>query len=93
MVHHLVFAIYHHTFVFFVVAFVAVAPALRLDAVSSWTSFALLTIPVYILLGLQRFYDESWVKTVFKFVFVSMTYFFVGALTALGVLVVSLLSI
>ena len=50
-VHHLVFAIYHHSFVFFVVAFVALAPALRLDTVSDWTSFALFTIPLYLLLG------------------------------------------
>jgi hypothetical protein len=93
LVHHLVFAIYHHTFVFFVVAFVAVAPALRLEGVSSWASFALLTIPVYLLLGMKRFYDERWMRTVAKFVFVSVAYAFVGAVTGIAVLTVSLLGV
>ena len=92
-VHHLVFALYHHAFVFFVVAFVALAPAIRLDAVSDWTSFAILTIPLYLLLGMKRFYDDSWVRTLAKFVFVSGTYFVMGLMTVLGVLVVTLMSI
>ena len=92
-VHHLVFAIYHHSFVFFVVAFVALAPALGLDTVSDWTSLALFTIPVYLLLGMKRFYDESWVKTLAKFVLVSGTYFLLGTMTVLGALFVTLLSV
>ena len=50
-VHHVVFSVYFHSFVFFVVAFVALPDAVGLSAVSDWLGIALLSIPLYLLLG------------------------------------------
>ena len=92
-IHHLVFAVYLHSFVFLVVAFASFPDAVGLSGVSEWMGIAVFTIPPYLLLGMKRFYDEPWMKTLAKFVFVSVTYSFVGAGTLLAILVVSLLTI
>lgn len=91
-VHHLVFAVYLHSFVFVMVAFVSLPDAVGLGGIGEWLAIALLTIPLYLLLGMKRFYEEPWGKTVAKFFFVSVTYGFVGAGTWMAVLVVSLLT-
>ena len=52
---------------------------------------ALLGIPLYLLLAMKRFYEDRWLKTLVKFVFVWVTYSFTLAMTGLAVLVVSLL--
>ncbi len=92
-VHHLVFALYLHSFAFFVVAFVALPGAVGLGGLTNWLAIVLLVIPPYLLLGMKRFYDERWMRTVAKFVFVSVAYAFVGAVTGIAVLTVSLLGI
>jgi hypothetical protein len=90
-VQHLVFSVYVHSFVFLVVALVALPDALHLGGLSQWLSIALLGIPLYLLLAMKRFYEDRWLKTLVKFVFVWVTYSFTLAMTGLAVLVVSLL--
>lgn len=91
-VHHVVFSVYLHSFVFFVVAFATLPDALGLSGVGEWLGIVVFSIPLYLLLAMKRFYDESWVKTLAKFVFVSVTYQIVGIGTLITLLVVSLLS-
>jgi hypothetical protein len=94
-VQHLVFSVYVHSFVFLVVALVALPDALpdalHLGGLSQWLPIALLGIPLYLLLAMKRFYEDRWLKTLVKFVFVWVTYSFTLAMTGLAVLVVSLL--
>ena len=92
-VHHIVFSVYHHSFVFFVVAFVALPQAMRLPEAFDSLGFAVLSIPVYLFLGMRRFYEESWLKTFAKFVFVSVTYGIVGVTMLLATFFVVLLTI
>ena len=92
-VHHLVFSVYLHAFVFLVISLAALPNTVGANEVSNYTGFALLGLPPYLLLGMKRFYDESWVKTVAKFVFVSITYAAVGAATGLALLIGSVLTL
>ena len=92
-VHHLVFSVYLHSFVFLVVALVNFPAAVRLSGLTEWMSLAVLGIPLYLLLGMKRFYGDGWVKTLAKFTFVCIAYAFVLSATMLGVFVISLLAI
>ncbi len=92
-VQHLVFSVYLHSFVFLVVALVSLPDALRMSGLSQWMSIALLGIPLYLLLAMKRFYEDGWLKTLAKFVFVWVTYSFTLALTGLAVLVISFLNV
>ena len=91
-VHHIVFAVYLHSFVFFVVSFAGLPEALRLPPMFDLLGIVVLSIPLYLLLGMKRFYDESWVRTFAKFVFVSVTYGIVGVTALIATLVVALLT-
>ncbi|MCH7564446.1 MAG: DUF3667 domain-containing protein [Gemmatimonadetes bacterium] len=92
-VHHVVFSVYFHAFVFFVVSFAALPNAMGLSGLSDFTAIALIGVPPHLLLGMKRFYGESWVKTLAKLVFVSIAYAAVGAVTGLALLIVSVLMI
>ena len=91
-VHHLVFAVYLHSFAFLVVALVAVPDAVGLTEPGRFMAIALLGIPPYALLAMKRFYGESWWKTVAKFSFVSLAYSLLGIATAGAVLLLTVLS-
>ncbi len=91
-VQHLVFAVYFHSFVFLLVSVVLFPDALGLDGLGEWFAIALLATPVYLVLAMKRFYAEPWGRTLAKFVFVSVTYTFLGAATWIAVLVASLLT-
>ena len=91
-VHHVVFSLYFHSFVFLVSAVVALPDALGLTAVSAWTDAILLVVPVHLLLAMKRFYDQSWVVTSLKWGLASLLYGLLGALTLTGILVLGILT-
>ena len=91
-VHHLVFAMYLHSFTFLIVAFVAVPDTMGLTTLGKWISVLLLWIPVYFFLGMRRFYREGWLKTAAKFTGISAIYGLLSMATWIAILVLSLLS-
>lgn len=84
-VHHLVFAIYFHAWFFLLVAITMVPDALGFPAASAVLSIALLWSPVYLLLGMRRFYDQSWIRTLVKMFVLSNVYVLLASVTMLGV--------
>jgi hypothetical protein len=91
-IHHLVFSVYFHSFVFIVVAIVAAPAAVGLEAVSDIAGIALFGVPVHLFLGMRRFYGETRLRTLLKFVGVWVAYTALGIATILGLIVVSLLT-
>lgn len=91
-VHHAIFAIYFHAFVFLLTAAVALPNTLGLPRVSMVTDFVLLLVPFHLVFAMKRFYRESWPRTIFKWVWVSTLYMILGSATLLGILVLSILT-
>ncbi len=92
-VHHLVFSIYFHSFMFLIVALVILPGTVaRLPAVAQLWALLLLAVPIHLLLGMKRFYEESWLKIMFKFIGVSSAYLLLVTVTAIGVMLVVVLS-
>jgi hypothetical protein len=92
-VQHLVFTVYYYSFVFLVVAFMLLPDAVGLGWITGWLQISLLAVPPYLLLGMKRFYAESWLKTVAKFVFVSAAYGFMSGVVMVAVLLLSLMAV
>ena len=92
-VQHLVFTVYYYSFVFLVVAFMLLPDAVGLGWITGWLQVSLLAVPPYLLLGMKRFYAESWLKTVAKFVFVSAAYGFMSGVVMVAVLLLSLMAV
>ena len=90
--HHLVFSIYLHSFAFLLLALAAIPSAMGLESVSAVTDLAILWIPIYLFLGMRRFYGQSRMKTLLKFGLVSVAYWLLGTVTAGGLLVFSLMT-
>jgi len=91
-VHHAIFAIYFHAFVFLLTAALAVPNTFGLTRVSMFTDLLLLAVPIHLVFAMKRFYGESWPRTVFKWGFVSSLYLILGSTTLLGILVLSILT-
>lgn len=92
-VQHLVFTVYYYSFVFLVVAFMLLPDAVGLGWITGLLQISLLAVPPYLLLGMKRFYAESWLKTVAKFVFVSAAYGFMSGVVMVAVLLLSLMAV
>ncbi len=91
--HHGVFAIYLHCFVFLVVAIGALPEVFGFVALSGWTDALLLVVPVYFALALRRFYGEGWVRTIAKGAVVSIAYGMLGGATVMLLLVIALMTL
>jgi hypothetical protein len=90
--HHAVFAIYLHCFVFIVVTVTTVPEVIGLPALASMLDPLLLTVPIYLVLAMKRFYGEGWLPTLLKGWAVSITYAVLGGMTMTGLLLFSLLA-
>ncbi len=61
---HLVFGMHVHSFAFLTLAAAMLLPG---GVIGSWLKVLLITlIPVYVLIALRRFYEESWISTLIK---------------------------
>ena len=92
-VHHLVFSIYHHCFVFLLAATTEL-PSLVLDpVVADRAGLVLLVVPVHLLVGMRTFYGGGWASTVLKWALVSFAYTVVSAAVLIVLLVMTLITI
>lgn len=85
-VHHLVFAIYLHSWFFLIVAVTMLPEALGFPIVSAVFSIILLWAPVYLFLAMRRFYGESRIRTFLKVLVLSNVYLLLASVTMLGVI-------
>ena len=92
-VHHLVFAIYFHSFVFLLVATAGLPDALGFERVARVTDFLILAVPPYLVAGLRTFYSSGWIGTLLKSIVVMATYGIMGVATMLFLLVISVLAL
>ena len=90
--HHGIFSIYLHCFVFSVVTVSTIPDVLGLSALASIADVLLIVIPVYLLLAMKRFYAEGWIRTTVKAWAVLVAYGVMGGMMMVGLLMVSLLT-
>lgn len=90
-VHHLIFSVYFHTVVFFVIALgemISAVPGGFMEALGAATGLA---VPVHLVLGVKRFYGSGWWSTALKSVTLGAAYMVVLVATLMGLLLLSVL--
>lgn len=91
-VHHMVFAMYFHSFAFGVIALSSLPSLIGAEALGSALDVLILLIPIHLFLATRRFYGPAW-SIYPKTLFVLMTYTLTSATVVLALLFWSLLSI
>lgn len=82
---HLIFSIHIHSFIFVVLILVVGIHMVTSKNIELLTSLLILTIPVYVVIAMKKFYEQSIGKTIAKFIVVSFSYniiFLIVILTA-----------
>lgn len=76
-IRHLIFSIHFHSFVFIVFIFLTLLNMI-FNNVSGWIILAfLITIPVYLIISLKKFYGQGVIKVILKFTGISFIYNFI----------------
>jgi hypothetical protein len=86
---HLVFALHGHSHAFLMFALVLAGGLAGWPWLQPWLKWPILSIPVYFLLAMKRFYGQGWGKTLAKYLLLAGGYAFVLLAAGVAVLVVS----
>lgn len=89
-VHHLIFAVYFHAFVFLLTSIIAIPNSVGLSSVARFTDVLLLVAPLHLVFALKRFYGETWPRTILKWGLVTGLYAVLSSATLLGIIVLSI---
>jgi hypothetical protein len=73
-IQHLIFSIHLHAFIFSIFIFLIVLFGWTNIPMEWISALMLISIPVYIVIAMKRFYGQSWGKVLVKFVGISFTY-------------------
>lgn len=92
-IQHFVFSIYFHCFAFLVFLLVILVSIFFDGTVQDVGWFLTILIPIYLLVGMKRFYQQSVIKTIFKFILLSGVYTFILLFGVLGIIVLTLVLI
>jgi hypothetical protein len=87
-VHHLVFSVYFHSFTF---AVMIVATLIELAGWEAVSDILMVAVPAYLLLGMKRFYQQTWPRTVVKWGVLGATHMAVVWVTLAGALAATVL--
>jgi hypothetical protein len=87
-VHHLVFSVYFHSFTF---AVMIVATLIELTGWEVVSDILMVAVPAYLLLGMKRFYQQTWPRTVVKWGVLGATHMAVVWVTLAGALAATVL--
>ncbi len=90
-VHHLVFSIYLHSFVFLLFTFSALVGTLPIPFPGDGAGLVMLWIWIYLVLGLRRFYQEFWLKSLLKSGVLLLAYGIALSLTMLSLVFIAVL--
>lgn len=88
-IEHITFTLHIHTFLFFILIL-----AILIDYFwpNDWVfSIATYLIIIYFLLSFKNFYQQKWMKTIFKMIFLAITYFFTFTFFLIGTILISFL--
>lgn len=88
---HLIYSLSSVSTTFFVLSIILAIKLIFPEKNSAPENYLLLLIPIYVIFGLKRFYNRSWVNTIFKFVALSFIYSFSIWMTAGIVFVLSII--
>lgn len=92
-VHHLVFAVYFHSFAFLWIAIMELIEATSVPVLTIVAELAVvLGLPVYLFLAMRRFYRGGRGATFLRFAFLSVSYFVLLNATILGLIGTALLA-
>ncbi|WP_321300248.1 DUF3667 domain-containing protein [Marinifilum fragile] len=86
MLEHLLISLNFHAYIFVLVIISELLLMLNVEFLNSLAIYLYLLIPIQLFLTMKFYYKQSWVKTFFKFVFVSFIYnilFFTGIIISL----------
>lgn len=92
-IQHFVFSIYFHCFAFFIILFVLLVSMFFDGIVQTLAGSLILLIPIYLFVGMKRFYRQSFAKTTFKFLMLSGIYSLTLLFGILGIIVLTLVLI
>ncbi|MBC8005445.1 MAG: DUF3667 domain-containing protein [Verrucomicrobia bacterium] len=73
-VKHLIFSIYLHSYLFFILILVACLSLLSMDVLTLVSLALFITLPVYFLIAMHTFYGQNYLKVFFKFSAISFIY-------------------
>lgn len=85
--HHLIFSIHFHAFVFLMILLITTTRFLHVPILSQWLSLLILTIPLYLYMSMRRFYRQEFWPTFVKLNLLSISY---GAVFTVFILVILL---
>jgi len=92
-IQHFVFSIHFHCFAFLVILLVVLVSIFFDGIVQKVVGFLILLIPIYLVVGMKRFYRQSIIKTFVKFMLLSGVYTVVLLFGMLGIIVLTLVLI
>jgi len=92
-IQHFVFSIYFHCFAFLVFLMVILVSIFFDGTVQKIAGFLIILIPIYLLVGMKRFYQQSMIKTFLKFILLSGFYSLFLLFGSLGIIVLTLVLI
>ena len=77
-VEHLVFNIYNHSAILFLIAFIEIILLFQIAIINMLTGIMLLFLPaLYYIFAMRKYYRQSWSKTISKFIVFSFMYLFI----------------
>lgn len=91
-VHHLVFAVYFHSFAFLWITIMELMGVVGLPWLTAAAELGVLWLPVYLFLAMRRYYADGRLKTFIRFGVLSISYFSLLTATMLALIATTLLS-
>jgi len=88
-INHLIFSINFHSFIFGLSSLIIVFGMIFPEGISAYFSYLLWGIPVYLLFGIERFYNRSYVRAFFKTLGISLLYLLVIFIVFIVLLVIT----
>ncbi|MFC2151174.1 DUF3667 domain-containing protein [Bacteroidota bacterium] len=76
-VHHLIFSINFHSFIFAFSSLLIVLSKILSDGINQYSSYLLWFYPLYLMFGIKRFYKRTYIGAMFKTLGISLLYSFV----------------
>ncbi len=74
LLEHLLISLNFHSFIFVIVIVIELLIITQIEAIQSFALYLYLLIPLQLFLTLKLYYQQSWIKTTIKFLFLSFIY-------------------
>ncbi len=88
-VHHLIFSINYHSFIFAFSSFIILLGMILPNSIFQYTSYLFWFYPLYLMLGIKRYYSRTYVGAFFKTIGISLLYYFIIFVTMIIIIVLT----